>query len=294
MGYLHIENLYKNTTIKLFKECYALEKIHGTSAHISVSGQQVYLHHGGCNSETFHAAIAKIFNVPAEPKNILTDYLKEKFAHIANITIYGEAYGGKIQKMSHAYGVETRFVAFDVKIDNNWLNVPRAAQICENAGIQFVAYNLVSTSQEALDAERDLPSTQAIRNGCGSNHIREGVVLRPTVEMTLNNGERVITKHKRAEFMETSTPREVDPDKLKVIEDAKEIALEWVTKMRLIHVLDKIPEDQHKIENTGMIINAMKEDVLREAKDEIVESKTAIQAISTRTALLFKEYLRSK
>lgn len=29
MGYIHIENLYKNRAILLFKECYALEKIHG-------------------------------------------------------------------------------------------------------------------------------------------------------------------------------------------------------------------------------------------------------------------------
>lgn len=35
MGYLHIENLYKNKTILLFRECYALEKIHGSSAHVS-------------------------------------------------------------------------------------------------------------------------------------------------------------------------------------------------------------------------------------------------------------------
>jgi hypothetical protein len=29
MGYLHIDNLYKNVDILLFKECYAMEKIHG-------------------------------------------------------------------------------------------------------------------------------------------------------------------------------------------------------------------------------------------------------------------------
>ena len=34
MGYLHIENLYKNQTVLMFKELYALEKLHGTSAHI--------------------------------------------------------------------------------------------------------------------------------------------------------------------------------------------------------------------------------------------------------------------
>lgn len=27
MGYLHIDNLYKNQTIRLFRECYALEKV---------------------------------------------------------------------------------------------------------------------------------------------------------------------------------------------------------------------------------------------------------------------------
>jgi len=34
MGYLSINNLYKDTDILLFKECYALEKIHGSSSHI--------------------------------------------------------------------------------------------------------------------------------------------------------------------------------------------------------------------------------------------------------------------
>ena len=35
MGYMHIDNLYKNIEIMAFRECYAMEKIHGTSAHIS-------------------------------------------------------------------------------------------------------------------------------------------------------------------------------------------------------------------------------------------------------------------
>ncbi len=35
MGYMHIDNLYKNQEILMLKECYAMEKIHGSSAHIS-------------------------------------------------------------------------------------------------------------------------------------------------------------------------------------------------------------------------------------------------------------------
>ena len=35
MAYLHIPNLYQDRDVLLFKECYAMEKIHGTSAHIA-------------------------------------------------------------------------------------------------------------------------------------------------------------------------------------------------------------------------------------------------------------------
>ncbi len=41
MGYLHIENLYKNIDIMQFKECYAMEKIHGTSAHVRFKDGEV-------------------------------------------------------------------------------------------------------------------------------------------------------------------------------------------------------------------------------------------------------------
>jgi len=32
MGYLNIDNLYKAQEVLMFRECYAMEKIHGTSA----------------------------------------------------------------------------------------------------------------------------------------------------------------------------------------------------------------------------------------------------------------------
>ena len=122
--------------------------------------------------------------------------------------------------------------------------------------------------------------------------MREGIVLRPLEEMTLNNGERVIAKHKRDEFRETSTPRKViSPEKLKMIEDAKAIANEWVTYERLMHILTS-GKIEAKIENTGKIIELMIEDVMREAKGEIKESPDANKQIGRLTALMFKEYLK--
>jgi hypothetical protein len=117
--------------------------------------------------------------------------------------------------------------------------------------------------------------------------------LKPLNEFTLNNGKRVISKHKRDEFKETKTPREVSPEEFKVLEDAKAIAEEWVTEMRLHHVLDKLPKGIN-VESTKLVIDAMVEDVYREAKGEIVESKEVTRCIGGKTAIMFKKKLQNE
>jgi hypothetical protein len=285
MGYLHIDNLYKDQTILIFKECYALEKIHGTSAHLSwnCKEKKVKYFSGGESNERF----VKVFD---------NDFLINKFSELfidSNAVVYGEAYGGKQQGMSNTYGKELKFVAFDVSVNDLWLEVPKAENVCNALNIEFVEYVKVPTDLEALNAERGKPSTQAKRNGIEDDKIREGVVLRPLVEFIMKNGSRVIAKHKRDEFKETKTPREVSPEQFKILEDAKSIAEEWVTEIRLKHVLDKLPQGIN-IESTKLVIEAMVEDVYREAKGEIVESKDVTKFIGSRAAQLFKQKLQSQ
>ena len=55
VGYLHIDNLYKAQDILLFRQCYALEKIHGTSAHIGWADGALRLFSGGESYERFVA-----------------------------------------------------------------------------------------------------------------------------------------------------------------------------------------------------------------------------------------------
>lgn len=285
MGYLHIENLYKNQTILLFKECYAMEKIHGTSAHVSWRFEQKKVHFfaGGESHEKFLALFDQGF-------------LKTKFQEVfpdTDVVIFGEAYGGKQQGMSHTYGKDLKFIGFDVKVGEVWLNVPNAEDVCRQFNIEFVFYQKIDVTLENLTFVRDAPSVQAHRNLGLTDKKREGVVLRPLIEMRLNNGERVICKYKPDEFGETKTKREVSPEQLKILSDAKEIAEEWVTNMRLEHVLQKFPVDVN-MESMGDIIKAMLEDVYREAKGEIVESKEVGKAISGKTVQLFKQKLQSK
>ena len=277
MGYLHIDNLYKNTEILLFKECYALEKIHGSSAHLQWKDNKIIFFSGGEKHETFK----KIFD-----EEFLTNKFKELFEGI-NTTIFGEVYGGKCQGMSKTYGKEMKFVVFDVKVGDNWLDVPNAEDVAKKLNLEFVDFKRIKTDLKDIDFERDRFSAQAIINGCGNDKLREGVVLRPLIEVTKNNGSRIIVKHKRDEFLETKTKRDVNPEQLKILEDAKSIAEEWVTPMRLNHVLDKLGNPT-EIEKTGVVIKAMIEDVTREAKGEIKESKQAMQFIGKKTAELYK------
>src|SRR5882724_1670874 len=113
MGYLSIPNLYRPEAqqILAFKQVYALEKIHGTSAHITWTGTEVQFFSGG---EPF-AKFKALFD---EEK--LKTVFEEKFHILHRATVYGEAYGGKQQGMSATYGPSLKFVAFDVDIDGTW------------------------------------------------------------------------------------------------------------------------------------------------------------------------------
>jgi len=276
MGYMKISNLYKSIDILMFKECYALEKIHGTSAHVRWKDGEVEFFSGGEKHDKF----VKLFD---------KDFLTEKFTELfdCDVVIYGEAYGGKQQGMSATYGKELKFVVFDVKVDGNWLDVPNAEDVATKLGLEFVEYEKITTNLKEVDRCRDEDSAMAIRNGIGSGKLREGVVLRPLMELIKNNGSRLIVKHKRDEFKETKTKREVNPEKLKILQAAEAIANEWVTPMRLDHVLDALgnPDD---VSETGKVIKAVIEDVFIEGKGEIVETKKAEQAIGKACAKLYK------
>jgi hypothetical protein len=287
MGYLDIDNLYKAQDILMFKECYAMEKIHGTSAHVRFdpnnNGGQVSFFSGGCSHEEF----IKLFD-----KAKLETLFRDK-GLTAVTFIYGEAYGGKLQGMRKTYGADLKFAAFEVKIGDSWLNVVKAQGFVSSLGLEFVHYIQISTTLEAIDKERDADSVQAVRNGMGEGHPREGIVLRPLEEFTKNNGARVISKHKRDEFIETATPRKIlDPAALKVLSDARAIATEWVTGERLNHILTKGIAEA-KIENTGKVISLMVDDIVREAKGEIADSSEVRKEIAKATALLFKNTLKS-
>ena len=280
MGYLHIPNLYKEQDILLFKKCFAMEKIHGTSAHVSFRDGKILLFPGGAKLEEFE-------------KNFDKDKLLADLTAIfgdTRVVIYGEAYGGKMQGMRKTYGDTLKFVAFDVKVGGIWVNVTNAFDICSKVGLDFVPFAVIDTDMGSINYHRMLSSCQAERCGITEPKKREGIVLRPLIEVTKSNGDRIIAKHKNPEFQERKTQPEVSPERLAVLTDASRIADEWVVPMRLVHVLDKLPSSP----TYEQVIRAMLEDVMREAAGEIVDTKEVRKAIGSRTAAMFKKHMESR
>jgi len=278
MGYLKIVNLYKNNDIFMFKNVFATEKIHGCSTSITYKDDKLRFFSGGASYKHF----VSLFDY---------DSLIEKFREVGHdhVVVYGEAYGGKMQGMSRTYGDQLKFIAFEVKIHDTWLNVSNAHDVVDKLGLDFVFWEIGPSTVEWLNCQRDAPSVQAKRNGIEQDMPREGIVIRPPIELIKSNGCRIIVKHKNDLFRETKTKRVLDPEKLKILDKAQDIANEWVTDNRLNNILSHIPNAG--IENTGDIIIKMADDIKVEAGDEIVWSKEVRKAIGKKTATILKSHL---
>lgn len=262
----------------LFKRAAVLEKIHGTSAHLGIDSSNHHISYfTGDNNEQFRS----LFN---------EEDLWFRMENKPNLIVYGEHYGAKIQSQSKRYGQEKKFVAFDVMIGGHWLNVEVAHKIVTDLGLEFVPFHLVDCTLENLDYWRDAPSEQAVLNSISEPQMREGIVIRPTFEFIDHHGNRVIAKHKRPEFSETKTQREVreHPEK----EKAYNVAEEWVTLNRLTNMISHHP--YNKIEDTPDVIKYMIEDIIREGDGEVEDNKENRKAIGSAAAFLFKKYLQEE
>lgn len=310
MSYMKIPNLYRvKDLFANFSRLYASEKVHGTSAHLSYkpaipetvcidTGEaaavgeevrpampaQLTLFSGGAD----HAAFARLWT----PEQVL-DIMDKLASFKQPVTIYGEAYGGKMQGMRETYGEELRFIVFEVKVGDTWLNVDKAFGVANYLGMEFVPFKLIEGTPEAIEAAMMEPSVVAVRRGITEPKLREGVVLRPMEEFTMNNGARVIAKHKHPSFAENAKPRTLaDPDL-----DAPEekLAEDYCTAMRFGHVLDKFTEPKGP-ESISKFIDAFKADCLAEApvlEAEQLKGRRAVKVLSRFAAESYKSMLRA-
>lgn len=174
--------------------------------------------------------------------------------------------------------------------------MPIASEIVKSLGLEFIPYSEIPSDLVSINAARDQPSRIAVRRGILEPQIAEGIVLRPPFEVRLNNGNRLIAKHKRAEFTERKSRADIDPDIRVKLNKADEIADEFILGERLEHVINQLisnrEDKEASLKDTSEIIRLMWEDICREGEGEFVVDNDIRRACGTKTAKMFKERLR--
>jgi hypothetical protein len=112
----------------------------------------------------------------------------------ADVVLYGEGYGPKIQQGGGNYGDVARFVLFDVLIGGFWLRRQDVEGIAGNLGLRTVPLLMVSSLR---DAEKI--TAEGFDSTWGS-FPAEGMVGVPTTPLRNRRGDRVITKLKTKDY----------------------------------------------------------------------------------------------
>lgn len=126
---------------------------------------------------------------PAEREGKAQDYS-------GGIIMFGEGYGHRIQKIGHCYiGNGVSFILFDVKVGRWWLSRKDVDDVAFNLGVKSVPIIGRGTLGDMIGR---------VQNGLTSKMAKgllaEGIVARPSVEISDRSGKRIITKLKCRDF----------------------------------------------------------------------------------------------
>lgn len=326
MGYLHILNLFARKQILNNKELFAQEKIHGTSAHITLQLENDKLRidysSGGAAGVPFKSVIDAQLNLVEAEK--LVRAWKD---HYRKLTIYGEAFGGKLNQMRSTYGDSLHFWAFDLKWTmpetfglppaveglpapteevtlpgkEGWFDVDDAQAIVRSLNINFI--EVVKTTNDILELDRlrDLPSVIAAHVFPSGDKRNEGIVIKTRID---GQGQRDEAKHKQGWASEKGVAATIDPERQTRIEQGQAYAKEWVNMMRVEHVaghiLRDLPPERAKV-LTLRDIPLFIPEIVKDVRQEAEESKTPLplmeevdKAIAKEGVRLFTEWVKAQ
>ena len=165
------------------------EKVDGTNIRVQWEGQGVSRFGGRTDRAQIPAhLVASLQDLFPEGK--LSDVFGD-----TPYTLYGEGYGAKIQKGGGDYIQDgCSFILFDVRCGGHWLQREDVEDIASRLGIEVVPIIGMGTLHDAIDL---------VRGGFSSklkSSTPEGIVMRPSTELTCRGGKRIISKLKCKDF----------------------------------------------------------------------------------------------
>jgi len=295
--YSSIDNSYRLKTVALIQEqlpkgeFVVQEKIHGSNFAIYTDGETVrYAKRGGLLNGVenfFNYQRLERYDLESKIKNIF-EYMKSEFGdEIEQVSVHGEIFGGsyphdeveKVNGVSRVqkevlYAPDTEFMAFDIKINNTFVDMDHFIGLCEKVNIPHLPILASGTLAEVLEYPNEYQTT--VPNMLGlppiPDNICEGNVIKPVKTAYFGNGSRIVLKNKNAKFSERSgqkgTPKPKDPLPQHVL-DMMAKGNEYVCENRLRNVLSKVGEVQQS--EFGKILGLMSKDVLEDFMKDVPE-----------------------
>jgi hypothetical protein len=128
--------------------------------------------------------------------------VRDQFHDPSIVTLYGEGYGGKIQKGA-GYRDDESFIMFDVNVGGVWLTRKQVKEVGKGLCVDVVPVVGGGTVYEAIDYVRNHPVSLV-----DNRPPMEGLVIRPKIRILDHCGNRIIEKVKVRDYeVEVRTER---------------------------------------------------------------------------------------
>jgi len=173
------------------------EKIDGTNIRIIWDGEIISIR-GKTDNAVLPTLLLDKLNDTFTEEKMLKCFPNIKPNSGSEVCIYGEGYGVGIQRGSN-YLIDTNdFILFDIKIGRWWLTREAVENIANKLYIKIVPIVGIMTLIDAIEFIRKGYTSSISVN---ENYIAEGFIMKPVIELSNRNGERVITKLKYKDFV---------------------------------------------------------------------------------------------
>lgn len=235
--------------------------------------------------------------------------LLEAFPGCKQVTVYGELYGGKYPhpdvpadtsvgpvQRSVFYHPQKHFAAFDVRVDGEFVEYTRAAEVLRAVGVpvlpvvfsgprdEVLAWAHAHRSDDVNPAWYGFPDLPCIAGNAG-----EGWVVRPEHNAYTTHRDRVIFKVKNPKFGEMP---EKPPKKASGSAPAATPAASsaYVTEARVSNVLGKELPERLTFKNFAELVALVQADAAKDAAADGVVEDAAVSKTAATT--LVRAYLK--
>jgi len=227
-----------------------------------------------------------------------------------DVILYGEWHGSgdtkkgwpQVQK-GIRYKNGNDFRVFDVKVNGKYVSQDEIAAFALRVGLKTmpVLYR-GKPDQKVFDSLIDTMSRLGEENGIvDPENTIEGLVIRTNEFLWNADRSPVMAKYKVGKWAERASAQKhhtTQPKKKVIVPGAEAFAKEFVTDMRLLHVLAQLCEENISIETScmGEVMKRMGQDIKREGakslEDAELDWKDVSQFVTKLTKNIFLEYLK--